>query len=84
MFTQGIEPAPERPSNVAKRTELTLGDVERGFAEADVIVENSFIGSGGQSGSCLNSTLSRIKNFATQTHPKATKFVPMSTGVMSL
>ena len=42
MFTKGIEPAPDRPSNVAKRTELTLGDVEQGFAEADVIVENSF------------------------------------------
>ena len=36
------------------------------------------------SGSYLNSTLSRIKNFATQTHPKAKKFVPMSTRVVSL
>ena len=33
MFTEGVEPAPTKPSNVAKRHEVILGDVEAGFAE---------------------------------------------------
>ena len=39
QFTRGVDPAPDRPSNVAARLESKLGDIERGFAEADVIVE---------------------------------------------
>ncbi len=39
QFTRGVDPAPDRPSNVAARLESKLGDVEKGFAEADVIVE---------------------------------------------
>ena len=39
QFTCGVDPAPDRPSNVAARLESKLGDIERGFAEADVIVE---------------------------------------------
>ena len=42
MFTVGIEPAPDRPSNVARRLEITLGDVDKGFAEADVVIERAF------------------------------------------
>ena len=42
MFTQGVEPTPDKASNVAKRIEFKLGDVEAGFKEADVIVERSF------------------------------------------
>ncbi len=42
MFTKGVEPKPETPSNVAKRVEVTRGDVEQGFAEADVVVERDF------------------------------------------
>ncbi len=42
LFTGGVEPAPEAPSNVAARYLLERGDVERGFAEADVIVEREF------------------------------------------
>src|SRR5512134_3356684 len=42
LFTAGVEPKPDRPSNIAKRIEITLGDVEAGFAKADVIVEREF------------------------------------------
>jgi CO/xanthine dehydrogenase Mo-binding subunit len=42
MVTEGVEPAPDKPSNVAKRVEFSKGDVEAGFAEADVIVEREF------------------------------------------
>ena len=42
MFTAGVEPAPSTPSNVAKVVEFGRGDVEKGFAEADLIVEREF------------------------------------------
>ena len=42
MFTEGYEDAPSKPSNIATRAELKLGDVEQGFAEADLIVEREF------------------------------------------
>src|SRR5262249_19440171 len=42
LFTVGVDPKPDKPSNVAKRVEITLGDVEAGFAKADVIVEREF------------------------------------------
>ena len=42
MITAGVEPAPETPSNVAKVVELGHGDVEAGFAEADMVVEREF------------------------------------------
>src|ERR1700726_895465 len=42
MITRGIEPAPTKPSNIAKRVEFNLGDVEAGFAEADEIGEKEF------------------------------------------
>ena len=42
MITSGVEPAPEKPSNVAKRVEFGHGDVEVGFAQADIIVEREF------------------------------------------
>jgi CO/xanthine dehydrogenase Mo-binding subunit len=32
----------DRPTNVVERLDLAMGDVERGFAEADVIVEREF------------------------------------------
>ena len=41
LFTVGVDPAPVNP-NIAKVVEFKLGDVEKGFAEADVIVERSF------------------------------------------
>src|SRR5881409_3248993 len=42
LFTAGVEPKPEKPSNIAKRVEIVLGDVEAGFQKADVIVEREF------------------------------------------
>jgi CO/xanthine dehydrogenase Mo-binding subunit len=42
MITRGIEPAPTKPSNISKRLEFSIGDIEKGFAEADVVVEKEF------------------------------------------
>src|SRR5204863_6664273 len=42
LFTAGVDPKPDKPSNVAKRLEIVLGDIEAGFKKADVIVEREF------------------------------------------
>jgi CO/xanthine dehydrogenase Mo-binding subunit len=42
MFTVGVEPAPTKSSNIAKRVEFSQGDLELGFAAADVVVERTF------------------------------------------
>ena len=42
MITRGIEPAPTKPSNISKRLEFTIGDLEAGFAQADVVIEKEF------------------------------------------
>lgn len=42
MMTRGVEPAPTRPSNISKRLEFKIGDLEAGFAKADEIVEMDF------------------------------------------
>ncbi len=42
QFTDGVDPKPDKPSNVAKRLEIKLGDVEKGFAEADVVIEREY------------------------------------------
>ncbi len=42
MITRGVEPAPDKPSNISKRIEFKIGDIEAGFAAADKIVENTF------------------------------------------
>ena len=42
MITRGIEPAPDKPSNVSKRIEFKLGDVDAALASADIVVENTF------------------------------------------
>lgn len=42
MFTRGVEPKPEKPSNIALRMTSKLGDVEEGFKQADVIIEREF------------------------------------------
>jgi len=38
LFTEGLETRPQAPSNIAKRNQLTRGDLDAGFAAADVIV----------------------------------------------
>jgi len=42
MFTEGLAEKPTTASNIASVVELKKGDVEAGFAEADVIVEREF------------------------------------------
>lgn len=41
-ITRGVEPAPTKPSNVAKVLTFEIGDIAAGFAEADEIVEKNF------------------------------------------
>ena len=42
VITRGVTPKPKKPSNISKRSEYGHGDVEKGFEEADFIVEHSF------------------------------------------
>ena len=42
MYTAGVDPKPSAPSNIASRSGLTLGDVDAGFAQADIIIERPF------------------------------------------
>ncbi|MEM7078668.1 MAG: xanthine dehydrogenase family protein molybdopterin-binding subunit [Pseudomonadota bacterium] len=42
VFTGGVDPKPSKPSNIANRTQMGHGDVDAGFADADVIVEHSY------------------------------------------
>lgn len=42
VFTEGVDPKPAKPSNVAKRSQFGHGDLDAGFAEADAIVERSY------------------------------------------
>ncbi len=42
VITRGVTPKPKKPSNISKRSEYGHGDVDKGFEEADFIVEHSF------------------------------------------
>ena len=42
LFTQGVDPKPTHPSNVAKKIGFTKGDAAAGFREADVIIERRY------------------------------------------
>ena len=42
MITRGVEPAPTKPSNISKRLEFKVGDVDAGFRQADVVIEKEF------------------------------------------
>ncbi|MEY3673251.1 MAG: hypothetical protein RI904_2908, partial [Pseudomonadota bacterium] len=42
MIPRGFDPAPTKPSNISKRLEFKIGDLEAGFASADEVVEMSF------------------------------------------
>ena len=42
LRTKGMEDAPDKPTNIFERAEWSMGDVEKGFAEADLIVEREF------------------------------------------
>ncbi len=42
MFTQGVDPKPSKPSNVAKKITFAKGDIAKGFAEAEVVIERKY------------------------------------------
>ena len=42
LFTAGVDPRPDAPSNVAKRVQFGHGDVDEGFAAADLTIEREF------------------------------------------
>jgi len=42
LYTRTLGERPERPSNIAAILEMARGDVEAGFREADVVLENTF------------------------------------------
>jgi CO/xanthine dehydrogenase Mo-binding subunit len=42
LFTAGLNPAPAKPSNVAKFVEFKMGDADKGLAAADVVIERTF------------------------------------------
>ena len=42
LFTQGVDPKPDHPSNIAKVVAFNKGDVDAGFRDADVIIERRY------------------------------------------
>lgn len=42
LFTSGLDSPPEKASNIAARHILSRGDLEQGWAEADVVVEQEY------------------------------------------
>ncbi len=42
QFTKGIEPKPDKPSNIAMRLKSEIGDIKSGFDQADVVIEREF------------------------------------------
>ena len=43
LFTEGLEETPKAPSNLAKKQAISKGDVAAAFAQADEIVERTFV-----------------------------------------
>ena len=42
LFTEGVDPPADKPSNIAKRLDFKLGDAAAGFAQADIVLERTF------------------------------------------
>ncbi|MBV9858827.1 MAG: xanthine dehydrogenase family protein molybdopterin-binding subunit [Alphaproteobacteria bacterium] len=42
VFTVGVDPKPQKPSNIAKVVRFAKGDIEAGFAEAEVVIERRY------------------------------------------
>lgn len=42
MFTEGVNPRPTLPSNIAKKLELGRGDLDAGWAQAEVTIEQRY------------------------------------------
>jgi len=43
MFTEGLTEKPDTASNIVQKMTITRGDVDAGFAEADLVVERTFV-----------------------------------------
>ena len=43
MFTEGLDERPALPSNIAKRNRIARGDLDAGFAAADVVIEGRYV-----------------------------------------
>src|SRR5437868_3812991 len=42
LFTQGVDPKPTAPSNIAKRITFAKGDMATGWAEAEIVIERRY------------------------------------------
>src|SRR6266849_8570078 len=42
LFTQGVEPKPTHPSNIAKEVRFSKGDIAAGFRDAEIIIERRY------------------------------------------
>lgn len=42
VFTQGVDPAPTTPSNIPTEIEVAKGDINAGFAAADLVIERTY------------------------------------------
>ena len=42
LRTDGVEPKPTKPTNIAKRIDFAKGDIEAGFKQAEVVVERHY------------------------------------------
>ena len=42
LFTRGVKPRPEKPSNIASKVVMGTGDAEEGLSKADIVVEREF------------------------------------------
>src|SRR5581483_1148600 len=42
LFTQGVDPKPTKPSNIAKKIGFNKGNIEEGFKEAEVVIERRY------------------------------------------
>jgi CO/xanthine dehydrogenase Mo-binding subunit len=42
VFTQGVDPVPTKPSNISAEIELKVGDLDAGFAAADLVIERTY------------------------------------------
>src|SRR5580698_3679536 len=42
MIPRGLADPNPKPSNISKRLEFVMGDIEKGFASADVVIEKEF------------------------------------------
>ncbi|HAD24904.1 MAG TPA: oxidoreductase [Alphaproteobacteria bacterium] len=42
IFTAGVEPKPEKPSNVVMRVQMGFGDPDAGYEKSDVVIERNY------------------------------------------